>query len=86
MTDQTYDKNGRPWAKLSELKSGDKIELDGGFGCHKAGNAEVLSDDTKPEGDRLFFGCYYGHHFLSGQADDGEHCVGVYGPIKEEPK
>ena len=27
----THDINGRPWAKLSELKAGDKVETDKGF-------------------------------------------------------
>lgn len=29
----TKDKNGREYAKLSELKVGDKLEIDGGFTC-----------------------------------------------------
>lgn len=69
----TTDKSGRTYAKLSELKAGDSIELDGGFTCATAGRTKVQEDDGG-----LYFACGDGHHYLSGQADDGVHCVGVY--------
>jgi hypothetical protein len=83
MSIQTHDRDGRPYAKLSELKSGDKIELDCGFTCVAAsilghGGYRTLFDIGKG----LAFACNDGHHYLAGQADDGEHCVGVYGPIR----
>ena len=67
------DKQGRPWAKLSQLRDGDRVELDGGFICIDAGIVQIMS---RPSG--LAFRCAHGHHYLSGQADDGEHLVGVY--------
>lgn len=69
-----YDKQGRQWARLSELKEGDKIELDSGFTC--ASGRKILK--VTPDG--LAFDCAEGiaAHVISGQADDGEHCVGVY--------
>jgi hypothetical protein len=74
----THSIQGRPWAKLSDLKEGSKIELDSGFTCHKAGVETVhLDEDGKP-----FFKCRAGRHALAGQADDGEHCVGVFDLIK----
>lgn len=69
----THDTKGRPWAKLSELKAGDKIELDSGFNCAGPGPTEVHASDHG-----LYFECSEGHHYLHDQADDGEHCVGVY--------
>lgn len=72
-----HDKHGRPWAKLSELKASDKVELDGGFTCTPAGTALVQGDQVG-----LFFSCQEGNHYISGQADDGEHCIGIYGPIR----
>lgn len=74
----THDKNGRPWAKLSEVKDGNVIELGNGFSCRTAGKARVFSN-----GKDLYFDCAKGQHFLSGQANDSEHLVGIYGPIKE---
>lgn len=71
--DAASDRNGRPWARLSELKEGQTIELDGGFTCHRAGQVTLHSD---PGG--LYFECKDGHHYVIGQADDGEHCVGIY--------
>lgn len=70
----TQDVKGRPYAKLSELKVGDKVELDEGFTCHAAGIVTLQAD---AEG-KLYFDCEEGGHDLDGQADDGEHCIGVY--------
>lgn len=84
--DNSNDANGRPWAKLNELKAGDRIELDAGFTCHEAGIAEVLEDKHG-----LYFKCdgnddpEYGEqdrHYLHGQADDGVHLIGIYGPVQ----
>lgn len=72
--DNSTDKSGRPWAKLSELKVGDKLEADGGFTCMNKG--QVF--DVQREGARLFIACREEYHDLQGQADDGEHLVGLY--------
>jgi hypothetical protein len=77
MTKMT-DVDGKPYAKLSELREEDIIAVDGGFDCIEAGPAVVHMDDD----GRLFFCCNAGKHFLDGQCDDGEHCVGVYGPAR----
>lgn len=79
------DKFGRPYAKLSELKAGDWAELDDGFTCAPAGPVLLQADDK----GKLYFACCGEHdhdegieanerHYVAGQADDGEHCVGVY--------
>lgn len=68
------DTNGRPYAKLAELTQGDFIETDTGFDCVKAGKYYVLADRKR----ELFIACRSGRHYLSGQADDGIHCVGIY--------
>jgi len=67
------DKNGREYAKLSQLEPGDEIELDTGFTCHKAGMTYVRRDHNG-----LYFLCDEGHHYLNGQADNGEDLVGLY--------
>lgn len=69
----THDANGRPGAKLSELKTDDLVELDSSFTCRAAGKARLYTGNGG-----LAFECSYGWHHLSGQADDGEHYVGVY--------
>lgn len=68
------DTNGRHYAKLSEVKAGDAVELDAGFTCMKAGKYEVHAD----EAGSLYVICADGHHYIDGQADDGEHLIGVY--------
>lgn len=70
----THDTKGRPYAKLGDLKVGDKVETDDGFTCMRGRTHTVRVDS---EGS-LFIPCRHREHHLIGQADDGEHCVGVY--------
>lgn len=72
----TTDKSGRPYAKLSELKVGDVLVADDGFGCLKAGAKRDVRKQT--ETGELFIVCVDGCHILDGQADDGEHLIGLY--------
>jgi len=76
----TCDKSGRPWAKLSELKEGDIGEVDGGFDGVTMRGGVVHSS-----GGRLYILCSAGRHYLADQADDGEHCVGVYAVFPVKP-
>lgn len=70
----THDTQGRPWAKLSELKPGDHVEIDSGMTCMDAGCIrEVMKDNLG-----LFVVCNEGTHHLIGQTGDGEHLVGMY--------
>lgn len=73
-TTLTHDSEGIQWAKLSELEAGKEVELDSGFTCHAVGKVMVHKDDD----GHLYFECANGRHLFKGQADDGEHCVGVY--------
>lgn len=81
----THDKQGRPWAKLSEVKPGDILIADGGFTCIPEGARLTVREDS----DGLYVPCagddadsghpiIGGQHYLEGQADDGEHLVGFY--------
>lgn len=67
------DIKGRDYLKLSEAKDGMIVELDDGFTCRKAGKAMLYSKDGE-----LYFFCDDGTHLISGQADDGIHCIGIY--------
>lgn len=69
---KTQDKSGKPWAKLSEVKKGDLLRLDGGFTCAK-GQIKISEDEVG-----LWFPCSHGRHYIVGQASDGEHIVGAY--------
>ena len=68
------DVNKRPYAKLSELYEGASVQVDDGFDCAEAWAIKLVGKDDKG----LFFDCNEGKHYLDGQADDGEHCVGIY--------
>lgn len=60
------------YAKLSELRVGEPIELDEGFTCTKSGRARVREDETG-----LHFICAEGKHYLDGQCDGDGYCIGV---------
>ena len=66
------DRFNRPYARLCDLKAGDKIELDGGFSCQRATIVTVHKDS-----DGLFFRCQEGRHYLRGQLLDD--CVDLDG-------
>jgi hypothetical protein len=74
------DLQGREYAKLSDLKAGDVIEIDGDFTCAKAGR-HILKYHTKG----LYFDCDRGTHFIDGQlsGDVEDYLIGIYGPVKE---
>lgn len=55
------------------IQAGDIVILDGGFTCHKAGEATVHSDDA----GRLHFICNEGRHYLDGQLDEDGNLVGI---------
>lgn len=70
----TKDKQGRDYAKLSELKAGDTVEVDGDFTCLKPWTKHMIATDD----GGMFIPCSDGKHHLSNQADDGVHCIGIY--------
>lgn len=74
-----YDKNGRAYAKLSELADGTRIELDDGFDCVEHDGSPTYRKVHESAGKQLYFSCRHGRHYLDGQlANDGKHLIGVY--------
>lgn len=69
---KSHDKFGRAYLKLADAKQG-LVDLDGGFTCHSMGKTMLFIRNGEP-----YFMCKDGDHFISGQADDGIHCIGVY--------
>ncbi len=80
----TKDKQGRPYARLSELKAGDTVTIDGDFTCLKPWTQHVV----KEGGIGLYVECKEGEHHLAGQqGGPGDHCTGVYaGTIEQHAK
>ncbi|BCH33168.1 hypothetical protein MesoLjLc_50980 [Mesorhizobium sp. L-8-10] len=70
----THSKDGREWAKLSQLKLGDRIATDGDFTCGISNKTLAIERDDHG----LYVPCDEGNHYLDGQADDGEHLVGIW--------
>lgn len=66
----THSTDGRPWARLSELKAGDKLVADGGFTCIKKGGVVVV--EARGDG-QLYVGCRSGSHYLDGQVSGENH-------------
>lgn len=75
----THSKFGREWAKLSELKPGAIVEMDGDFTCGIANRTLVVGKDA----DGFFVNCDHGRHGLEPNASDvdGDHLVGIW-PVK----
>lgn len=69
---QSHDKFGIEYLKLSNAKQG-FVHLDCGFTCHSKGKTMLFARNGE-----FYFMCDDGEHFISGQADDGIHCVGIY--------
>ncbi len=61
------------WAKLTQVKVGDKVQIDAGFSCCDSGIVVIHNDD-----DDLYFLCQHGRHYLAGQAAAEENLVGIY--------
>lgn len=73
--DRTHDTNGREYARLSNLKAGDVVDLDGGFTCGISSRRLPVEADSSG----LYVPCGEGKHYLDGQIDDaGDHLIGVY--------
>lgn len=70
----TCDNDGRPYAKLSLTKPGDMLIADAGFECILAWKSLEVKADLQG----LYVDCAEGKHYLDGQADDGEHLIGLY--------
>lgn len=74
----TSDKTGRHYAKLNDLKPGDRVQVDDGFTCIPLwSEKEVRADQS---GD-LWIKCRRGQHYLDGQLDyngDTDALVGIY--------
>jgi hypothetical protein len=68
------DKNGRPWATVSEVKPGSIIECDETFDCLQTGKEYTVY--SRPDG--LFISCSHGAHYLECQLRDGKFYDGFY--------
>lgn len=59
------DKFGRAYAKVSDVKEGDRLEVDGDFTCMKNGSVYTVCKDESG----LFVLCKAGGHYLDGQIE-----------------
>lgn len=69
------DKQGRQYAKLSDLKVGDTVTVDGDFTCLNPWSQHEVKSDAVG----LYLTCKEGEHHLAGQQDDpGDDLTGIY--------
>jgi hypothetical protein len=69
------DKNGREWARLSQLMPGDEVQCDGGFTCLPNKAVATVKEDS----DGKYISCDHGKHYLDGQLEtDGDSLIGLY--------
>ena len=66
--------------KLSDIKEGDTIVVDGGFTCMKAGEKLVKGSKTG-----LYVDCNdeSGRHYLDGQEDEKGELIGIHVSLDE---
>ncbi len=78
----TKDKQGRPYARLNDLKAGDTVTIDGDFTCLPPWSQHVVKSDDIG----LYVECKEGEHHLAGQQDGPcDHLTGVYnGAVREK--
>lgn len=73
----THDRNGREWAKVSDIKEGSIISTDSNMGCVPMGTRLKVEYDGPR--DWLYFNCAGERHYLGGHLnDEGTHYVGIY--------
>ena len=77
----TKDKQGRSYARQSELKAGSIVTIDGDFSCLKSWTQHVVKED----GLGLYIECKEGEHHLAGQQDGpSDHYTGIYKGVVAE--
>lgn len=64
---------GRKYATIRSLRSGDIVQVDGGFNCMPAWSLKRVFKDRKG----LYIKCRHARHYLDGQRDY-EVYVGLY--------
>ncbi len=70
------DKQGREYAKLSDLKVGDTVQVDDGFTCMEPWSKKEVRQSSDGV---LFVECSELEHCLDGQlADDRDSLIGIY--------
>lgn len=74
----THDLQGRAYVRLSQLRVGDQVEVDGDFTCMEPGAIKTVRHN-----DGLYIECSEGQHHLD--SGEGDHVVGVY-PRKMESR
>lgn len=60
--------------RLTDLKTGDRVIVDGGFDCMTQGIHPLQYDSRE---DAFFLHCVRGKHYLSGQEDNDGELVGI---------
>ena len=68
------DLQGRPWARIAEVKKGSILEHDNGSPCWRKGRRYKVHEGSLA--GELYFKCRHGYHG-SGQ-EVGDHYVGLY--------
>lgn len=74
------DTYGRPYARLSELRPGDRVIVDDGFECMgRWTEREVYQTHDVADEPTMAIKCRSGGHTLDGQlAADGDSLIGIY--------
>jgi hypothetical protein len=67
------DKQGREYLNINDAKHGLIVDLDDDFTCIQSNRVMLLKDNKG-----CYFECSEGKHYIVGQCDGGEYCIGIY--------
>ena len=68
------DSDGREYARLADLRKGDKVQVDDGFDCMEPWSTHLVKEDY----GGLFVQCAKGLHHLRSQLTTDGALVGIY--------
>lgn len=75
----TTDHAGRPYAKLSTIRPGTLLQVDGDWSCLPVGAIREVFNEDGAGNSQLCIHCSDGLHMLEGQLqDDGDTLVGIH--------
>ena len=70
------DFQGRPYAKMAELKAGDEIQVSMDFLCIPSNAKRIVRERAGLSG--LWISCSFGEHFLGDHEGNGDILIGIY--------
>ncbi len=82
MSTSSKDLQGRPYVKVSQIKIGVTLQVDGDFTCLKKGAKRKVFNKNPDDKSSFYIRCSAGYHYLDGQLKEDEngeaYLLGLY--------